>query len=120
MSLCQRFAKNKAAHVEIQTHCIAARVTSEHAEDNFKPTCGDVFELQLRTSMNVWGYFCIGATGKVHTYADSQIGHIFASGRNREIARKNLITALKGLTIRGEIRTNVEALLTILQVPDFM
>lgn len=70
--------------------------------------------------MNVWGYFCIGATGKVHAYTDSQIGHIFASGRDRESARKHLIMALKGLTVRGEIRTNVEALLNILQLPDFM
>lgn len=117
--ILQRFITTMAG-APAKRHCMAARITAEYAEDNFKPTCGDVFELQLRTSVNVWGYFCIGANGKVHPFADSQIGHIFASGRDRQSARKHLIMALKELTVRGDIRTNVEALLTILQLPAFM
>ena len=40
------------------------------------------------------------AWGAVHEYADSQIGHVFARGPNRESACRALVVALKGLTIR--------------------
>ncbi|KAJ1612018.1 acetyl-CoA carboxylase like biotin dependent carboxylase [Cryptosporidium canis] len=101
-------------------HIIAARITSEHAEKGFTPTCGDVFEISFRSSQTVWGYFSISSPGHIHQYSDSQFGHIFAFGMNREEARKNLIMGLKGLTIRGEIRTNVEAVCRILENQDFI
>lgn len=101
-------------------HIIAARITSEHAEKGFTPTCGDVFEISFRSSQTVWGYFSVASPGHIHQYSDSQFGHIFAFGMNREEARKNLIMGLKGLTIRGEIRTNVEAVCRILENQDFI
>ena len=48
----------------------------------------------------MWGYFSIGALGGVHEYADSQFGHLFAVGETREIARRNMVLALKELSIR--------------------
>ncbi|KAK6590701.1 acetyl-carboxylase 2 [Cryptosporidium xiaoi] len=101
-------------------HIMAARITSEHAEKGFTPTCGDIFEISFRTSQNVWGYFSVGSPGQIHQFSDSQFGHIFAFGTNREESRKHLIMGLKGLTIRGEIRTNVEAVGRILENPDFI
>ncbi|KAL5367110.1 acetyl-CoA carboxylase like biotin dependent carboxylase [Cryptosporidium parvum] len=101
-------------------HIIAARITSEHAEKGFTPTCGDVFEISFRSSQTVWGYFSVASPGHIHQYSDSQFGHIFAFGMNREEARKHLIMGLKGLTIRGEIRTNVEAVCRILENQDFI
>ncbi|KAH8740617.1 acetyl-CoA carboxylase like biotin dependent carboxylase involved in fatty acid biosynthesis [Cryptosporidium ryanae] len=101
-------------------HIIAARITSEHAEKGFTPTCGDIFEISFRTSQTVWGYFSVGSPGQIHQFSDSQFGHIFAFGTNREESRKHLIMGLKGLTIRGEIRTNVEAVGRILENPDFI
>ncbi|KAF7455692.1 acetyl-coA carboxylase ACC2, partial [Cryptosporidium felis] len=101
-------------------HIIAARITSEHAEKGFTPTCGDIFEISFRSSQAVWGYFSVASPGHIHQYSDSQFGHIFASGMDREEARKHLIMGLKGLTIRGEIRTNVEAVCRILENPDFI
>ena len=67
----------------------------------------------------MWGYFSVGANGGVHEYADSQFGHIFATGGTREDARKSLVLALKGMVVRGEIRTAVEYLVQLLETEDF-
>lgn len=62
----------------------------------------------------VWGYFSVGANGGIHEYADSQFGHLFASGPTREEARKSLVLALKEIDVRGDIRTTVEYLIQLL------
>ena len=63
----------------------------------------------------VWGYFSVGANGGIHEYADSQFGHLFASGPTREEARKALVLALKEIDVRGDIRTTVEYLIKLLE-----
>ena len=67
----------------------------------------------------MWGYFSVGANGGIHEFADSQFGHLFANGPTREIARKNLVLALKEIDVRGEIRTTVEYLVQLLETPEF-
>eukprot|EP01055_Gregarina_sp_Pseudo9_P005146 Gregarina_sp_Pseudo_9__5145@NODE_543_length_2603_cov_5_671217_g513_i0_p1_GENE_NODE_543_length_2603_cov_5_671217_g513_i0NODE_543_length_2603_cov_5_671217_g513_i0_p1_ORF_typecomplete_len834_score176_79CPSase_L_D2/PF02786_17/2_4e59Biotin_carb_C/PF02785_19/1_5e23Biotin_carb_C/PF02785_19/6_9e03Biotin_carb_N/PF00289_22/1_1e22ATPgrasp_3/PF02655_14/3_2e16Biotin_lipoyl/PF00364_22/2_1e03Biotin_lipoyl/PF00364_22/2_5e12ATPgrasp/PF02222_22/2e11ATPgrasp_Ter/PF15632_6/2_4e10Dala_Dala_lig_C/PF07478_13/3e10ATPgr len=101
-------------------HCIAARVTAEDAEKGFQPTCGEIHELSFESSPHVWAYFSVGTTSRIHQYADSQFGHIFATGPNREAARTVLLLSLRSLIVRGEICTNVEALQKILESPDFI
>ena len=54
----------------------------------FKPSSGTVTELTFRSMKNVWGYFSVGADGGLHEFADSQFGHCFAWGENREAARR--------------------------------
>lgn len=39
--------------------------------------------LNFQSNQNVWGYFSVASTGKVHEYADSQFGHLFAKGTTR-------------------------------------
>ncbi|MEQ2172850.1 hypothetical protein GOODEAATRI_025559, partial [Goodea atripinnis] len=51
-----------------------------------QPSSGTVQELNFRSSKNVWGYFSVGATGGLHEFADSQFGHCFSWGENREEA----------------------------------
>lgn len=51
----------------------------------------------------MWGYFSVGAEGGIHEFADSQFGHLFASGPTREAARKNLVLALKEIEVRGRV-----------------
>ena len=101
------------------THVIAARITAENPDEGFKPTSGGIERIQFQSTPNVWGYFSVGANGGVHEFADSQFGHIFASGRNRNEARKALILALKGMVVRGEIRTAVEYLVQLLDTEEF-
>ncbi|XP_065216768.1 acetyl-CoA carboxylase isoform X5 [Planococcus citri] len=100
-------------------HVIAARITSENPDEGFKPSSGTVQELNFRSSKNVWGYFSVAASGGLHEFADSQFGHCFSWGENREQARENLVIALKELSIRGDFRTTVEYLITLLETDSF-
>nr|XP_020449981.1 acetyl-CoA carboxylase 2 isoform X2 [Monopterus albus] len=100
-------------------HVIAVRITSENPDEGFKPSSGTVQELNFRSSKNVWGYFSVGATGGLHEFADSQFGHCFSWGENREEAISNMVVAVKELSIRGDFRTTVEYLIKILETESF-
>ncbi|XP_029777234.1 acetyl-CoA carboxylase 2 isoform X3 [Suricata suricatta] len=100
-------------------HVIAARITSENPDEGFKPSSGTVQELNFRSSKNVWGYFSVAATGGLHEFADSQFGHCFSWGENREEAISNMVVALKELSIRGDFRTTVEYLINLLETECF-
>ncbi|XP_045441590.1 acetyl-CoA carboxylase 2 isoform X4 [Pipistrellus kuhlii] len=100
-------------------HVIAARITSENPDEGFKPSSGTVQELNFRSSRNVWGYFSVAAAGGLHEFADSQFGHCFSWGENREEAISNMVVALKELSIRGDFRTTVEYLINLLETESF-
>ena len=100
-------------------HVIAARITAENPDEGFKPTSGRIERVKFQSTPNVWGYFSVGANGGIHEFADSQFGHIFASGPTREDARKALILALKEIDVRGDIRTPVDYLTKLLETPEF-
>lgn len=100
-------------------HVIAARITSENPDEGFKPSSGTVQELNFRSNKNVWGYFSVTASGGLHEFADSQFGHCFSWGEDREQARENLVVALKELSIRGDFRTTVEYLITLFEKEEF-
>lgn len=96
------------------------RITAEDTDKGYQPTTGKVTEINFKDNPNVWGYFSVHAPGSVHQLSDAQIGHLFARGRNREEARLNMLAALETLVIKGEIRTNREDLITLLNAPDFI
>lgn len=100
-------------------HVIAVRITAENPDAGFKPSSGTMQELNFRSSTNVWGYFSVVSAGGLHEYADSQFGHIFAYGENRQQARKNMVIALKELSIRGDFRTTVEYIIRLLETQEF-
>ena len=100
-------------------HCTACRITSEDPSEGFKPSGGTLHELNFRSSSNVWGYFSVANQSSIHSFADSQFGHIFAFGENRQASRKHMVVALKELSIRGDFRTTVEYLIKLLETPDF-
>ncbi|XP_077999917.1 acetyl-CoA carboxylase-like [Glandiceps talaboti] len=100
-------------------HVIATRITSENPDEGFKPSSGTVQELNFRSNQNVWGYFSVAAYGGLHEYADSQFGHCFSWGENREDARENMVVAMKELSIIGDFRTTVEYLIKILETEQF-
>ena len=101
------------------SHVIAARLTAENPDEGFKPTSGSIERVKFQPTSSVWGYFSVGANGGIHEYADSQFGHLFAKGKTREEARKNLVMALKDVEVRGEIRTTVEYLVQLLETEAF-
>ena len=109
-----------AERVPPHGHCIAVRITAENAEAGFKPTSGGIQELNFRSTPNVWGYFSMDSSGSIHEFADSQFGHLFASGPNREQARRNMVLALKELSIRGDISTTVDYIGKLIELEDFV
>ncbi|BGO92724.1 hypothetical protein NBRC10512_003896 [Rhodotorula toruloides] len=100
-------------------HVVAVRITAENPDAGFKPSMGTLQELNFRSSTNVWGYFSVGSAGGLHEFADSQFGHIFAYGSDRSESRKNMVVALKELSIRGDFRTTVEYLIKLLETDAF-
>ncbi|KAF9077899.1 acetyl-CoA carboxylase [Rhodocollybia butyracea] len=100
-------------------HVVAVRITAENPDAGFKPSSGSLQELNFRSSTNVWGYFSVSSAGGLHEFADSQFGHIFAYGEDRSESRKNMIIALKELSIRGDFRTTVEYLIKLLELDAF-
>jgi len=106
-------------YVYPQRHVIAARITAENPDDAFRPTSGSIERVRFQSSPNVWGYFSIGASGAIHEFADSQFGHLFATGPTREHARKALQLALKNILIVGEIRNPTEYLVELAETKEF-
>ncbi|CAM9423058.1 unnamed protein product [Ascophyllum nodosum] len=125
-------------YAPIRNHVIAARITAENPDEarkrlqyyialfpflgsaiGFKPTSGTIERVKFQSTSSVWGYFSVGANGGIHEFADSQFGHLFASGPTREAARKNLVLALKEIEVQGEIRTTVEYLVQLLETDEF-
>lgn len=100
-------------------HTTACRITSEDPGEGFKPSNGVLHDLNFRSSSNVWGYFSVGSASAIHSFSDSQFGHIFAYGENRAASRKHMVVALKELSIRGDFRTTVEYLIKLLETEAF-
>jgi acetyl-CoA carboxylase/biotin carboxylase 1 len=100
-------------------HICAARITAENPDDSFRPTSGKIEGVKFQSAPNLWGYFSVGANGKIHEYADSQFGHIFAKGENREQARKAMQQGLRNIQIFGEIRNPVEYLVELAETEEF-
>jgi acetyl-CoA carboxylase/biotin carboxylase 1 len=100
-------------------HVVAVRITAENPDAGFKPSSGSLQELNFRSNTNVWGYFSVGTAGGLHEFADSQFGHIFAYGADRSESRKNMVVALKEISIRGDFRTTVEYLIKLLEMQSF-
>lgn len=117
------FSKENSAQTQRKPkpkgHTTACRITSEDPGEGFKPSNGTMHELNFRSSSNVWGYFSVGSSGGIHSFSDSQFGHIFAYGENRSASRKHMVVALKELSIRGDFRTTVEYLIKLLETPAF-
>ncbi|CAB9525754.1 Acetyl-CoA carboxylase 1 [Seminavis robusta] len=111
---------DNVSRVPANGHCIAVRITAENAEAGFKPTSGGIQELNFRSTPNVWGYFSMDSSGSIHEFADSQFGHLFANGPDREQARRNMVLALKELSIRGDISTTVDYISKLIELEDFV
>ncbi|KAF1871341.1 hypothetical protein Lal_00020134 [Lupinus albus] len=117
--LATPFDFDKVESTRPKGHCVAVRVTSEDPDDGFKPTSGKVQELSFKSKPNVWAYFSVKSGGGIHEFSDSQFGHVFAFGESRGLAIANMVLGLKEIQIRGEIRTNVDYTIDLLNASDY-
>ncbi|KQJ96528.1 acetyl-CoA carboxylase 1 [Brachypodium distachyon] len=118
-SAATKFDLDKAESARPRGHCVAVRVTSEDPDDGFKPTSGRVEELNFKSKPNVWAYFSVKSGGAIHEFSDSQFGHVFAFGESRSLAIANMVLGLKEIQIRGEIRTNVDYTVDLLNASEY-
>ncbi|CAJ1399376.1 unnamed protein product [Effrenium voratum] len=109
----------KDDYVYPKVHCMAARITAENPDDSFKPTSGKIERIKFQSSVACWGYFSVWTHAAIHEFADSQFGHLFARGGDREEARKTLVLALKNLEVVGEIRNPIDYLVELLGTKAF-
>lgn len=110
----------KEDYPPITSHVLASRITAENPDEGFKPTSGKIHSVRFQSLESVWGYFSVGQKGGIHEFADSQFGHVFAKGKNRNEARKALIFALKNMDIAGDIRHPVDYLVDLLMTTEFV
>ncbi|XBI75211.1 hypothetical protein VPH35_068610 [Triticum aestivum] len=118
-AVAAKFDLDKAQSVRPTGHCVAVRVTSEDPDDGFKPTGGRVEELNFKSKPNAWAYFSVKSGGAIHEFSDSQFGHVFAFGESRSLAIANMVLGLKEIQIRGEIRTNVDYTVDLLNAAEY-
>jgi len=85
-------------------HVIAARITAENPDEGFKPSSGTIKELNFHSSKYTWGYFSVSAEGSLHEFADSQFGHVFSWGEDREHARKLVLGRVNNCWTTGARR----------------
>ena len=111
---------SRSSGVKPNGHCMAVRITAENAEAGFKPTSGGIQELNFCSTPSVWGYFSMDSSGSIHEFDDSQFGHLFESGPDREQAHQNMVLALKELLICGSISTPVDFILKLIELEDFV
>ena len=79
-------------HLKVTNNFITiSNTTLMFSIQGFKPSSGTVQELNFRSNKNVWGYFSVAASGGLHEYADSQFGHCFSWGEDREDAREYVL-----------------------------
>ena len=112
--------EDTAARQPASGHVVAVRITAENANAGFKPTAGGVDEISFKSTPEVWGYFSVKGGGAIHEYSDSQFGHLFAKGENREAAIRAMVVALKEIRVRGEIRTNADYVCDLIRAPEFV
>ena len=86
--LDQVISTNYAVSIIELDAVLISEVSAQWIFPGFKPSSGTVQELNFRSSKNVWGYFSVAASGGLHEFADSQFGHCFSWGENREQARE--------------------------------
>jgi acetyl-CoA carboxylase / biotin carboxylase 1 len=111
---------DKAKRRDPLGHVIAVRITAENTNKGFQPTSGTVSELNFRDSPNVWGYFSIRSNSGIHNFSDSQFGHIFAFGKNREEARITMISTLSEVSIRGDIKNTANYVRSLIKKKEFI
>ncbi|XP_072977660.1 acetyl-CoA carboxylase 1-like isoform X1 [Typha angustifolia] len=117
--LATPFNFDKAVSIMPKGHCVAVRVTCEDPDDGFKPTSGKVQELSFKSKPNVWAYFSVKSGGGIHEFSDSQFGHVFAFGESRTLAIANMVLGLKEIQIRGEIHTNVDYSIDLMNASEY-
>jgi acetyl-CoA carboxylase/biotin carboxylase 1 len=102
-------------------HSISVRITAENPNTGFSSQTGTIKALDIPNlgPNTPRAYFSFGEGGTVHSFADSQIGHVVVSGPSRESARQHMVAFLNRLRIKG-ILTTLQFSSAIMQDEDYI
>ncbi|VDN04662.1 unnamed protein product [Thelazia callipaeda] len=118
-----RYGTDKIPFHLIYPHCdkhvVSVRITSEDPEENFRPASGEITNLNFRSTQFVWGYFSHVGAGSLHEFADSQFGHLFATGSTRHLAISNMLNALQELQLQSKFPVTLPYLISLFKDCEF-
>lgn len=100
----------------VDNHVIACRITAEN--EFFKPTTGTVEHIHFDSYPDTFGYFSV-QRGHIHSFSDSQFGHVFITKSTRDECIKKTLRVLDTLNIKGSISSSVQNLRWIVKHHDF-
>ena len=88
---------------QFNKHILSVRINSENPYEDFRPSLGEIIEIDITYNKKSWGYFSISNNSIISGQLDSQFGHILVIGDNRNFAIQNMTNLISGLKIRGTI-----------------
>ncbi len=100
-------------------HAIEARLYAEDPFRNFLPQAGDVVVWQPVERQGIRNDHGLKPSGTISPYYDPMIAKVIAYGRDREEARRKLITALQDTVVLGT-QTNKRFLVDLISHPVFV
>lgn len=102
-------------------HSISVRITAENPNAGFSSQSGTIVSLDIPNlgPNTPRAYFSFSQGGTVHSFADSQIGHVVVSAPDREAARQYMVAFLNKLHIKG-ILTTLQFSSAIMQDTEFI
>ena len=93
-------------------HVVACRIVAEDPSNKWQPSSGEIFEIRqplVPSSNCCFAYFSVCSSGsRIHQFADSQFGHVFMVGKDRESAILLLHRYLSELSVVGSVSTNID------------
>jgi len=96
---------------------VACRITAEN--DLFLPTTGTIEEIHFDSYSDTFGYFSV-YKGSIHSYSDSQFGHVFVTSDSRKNSIQKMQSVLETLRIKGSISSSVNSLKRILNHDEYI
>jgi biotin carboxylase/acetyl-CoA carboxylase carboxyltransferase component/biotin carboxyl carrier protein len=100
-------------------HVLSVRLNAENPYENFTPSQGKIYSIEIPQLKNVWGYFSLNH-GKITQYTDNQFGHVYVTGKDRKTCCNLMLAYLNQLHIKGTVITTSGFLKKYLQDNNFI
>ena len=104
--------------IEIRGHAMECRINAEDPERHFMPCPGRITDLHLPGGNGIRVDTAVYNDYAIPPYYDSMIAKIIVYDKDRRSAIRKMISALGEVAIEG-VKTNVDFLYELLNLPDF-
>ena len=100
-------------------HVMAARLNAEAPDDDFKPSLGSIGTIRIPNIPHSWSYVSVFNGGRILGSVDSQFGHLFTVGNDRNEACRRMSTLIDQSDIVGEVSTTLPFIRQIIKSATF-